>query len=83
MNDYYECNFQGIKPHSGTDSETTKRFILDKYIKKKWVDTDSEDPVKLYRAGQWGKEAKKEKKGKKKPKKQVKEESSSESESEE
>lgn len=48
MNEYYEHNFKGIKPNSGTDTETTKRFIHDKYLKRKWVDEESEDPVKLY-----------------------------------
>jgi len=48
MNEYYECNFKGIKPNPGTDQETTKRFIHDKYVKKKWIDEDQEDPVKLF-----------------------------------
>lgn len=48
MNDYYEANFKGIKPSSQTDSETTRRFINDKYVKWKWIDDEQEDPVKLY-----------------------------------
>lgn len=66
MNDYYEHNFKGTKPNPGTDAETTWRFINDKYVKKKWVDEDKEDPVKLYQSGKWGKEKKKKKKRAKK-----------------
>lgn len=65
MNDYYEANFKGTKPNSSTDTETTKRYIQDKYVKKKWVDEDAEDPVKVYQSGKWGKEKKKSKKKKK------------------
>lgn len=62
MNDYYECNFKGIKPSSSTDVDTLKRFIHDKYLKLKWVDTSAEDPVKMFSEGRWGKEKKKSKK---------------------
>jgi hypothetical protein len=48
MNEYYEANFKGVKPNPGTDSDTVKRFIHDKYVKKKWISEDEEDPVKLF-----------------------------------
>ena len=45
MNKYYEADFKGTKPNPSTDSNTTKRFIQDKYVRKKWVDEDEKDPV--------------------------------------
>ncbi len=48
MNEYYEHSFKGTKPNPSTDTETTKRFINDKYVKKKWVDEDADDPVKVF-----------------------------------
>ena len=48
MNEYYEAKFKGIKPNPGTDADTVKWFIHDKYVKKKWIDEDQDDPVKLF-----------------------------------
>ena len=51
MNKYFLANFHGSKPDPSTDSATTKRFINDKYVNKKWVDEDEESPVDLFREG--------------------------------
>lgn len=48
MNEYYEHSFKGTKPNPSTDVETTRRFINDKYVKKKWIDEDANDPVKVF-----------------------------------
>ena len=64
MNKYFLANFHGSKPDPSTDSATTKRFINDKYVNKKWVDEDEESPVDLFREG--GKKKSKSKKKKKK-----------------
>ena len=79
MNDFYESEFEGIKPNPGTNTETVKRFIKDKYVSKKWTNDDDKDPVKLYRKG--GKKKLKSKKEKKDKKKKKREESFEESDS--
>ena len=68
MNDYYEANMpSGVKPGPSTDSNTIKKFIKDKYVKKLWVDEDEDDPVWLYQSGELEKrQKKKERKQKKK-----------------
>ena len=48
MNKYYLANFRGTKPDPSTDAATTKRFINDKYVQRKWVDDDEEDPVTVF-----------------------------------
>lgn len=73
MNEYYEQGMpSGRKPQPTTDTETVKRFIKDKYVKKLWVDEDEDHPVQMYKSGEIEKRKKKEKK-KDKAKKEKKE----------
>lgn len=74
MNDYYEFNMpEHKKPQQSTDTETVRRFIKDKYIKKLWVNDEEDDPVYLYQSGEFEKRRKKkEKKEKKKKEKKEK-----------
>ncbi len=85
MNDYYLKEHSGSLPGPSSNTEDVKNFIKDKYVRKKWVDEDEEDPVALFQAGKWGKKrkGKKSKKGKKKRRREVssdEEEKSSEEE---
>ena len=71
MNDYYEQNMPDhVKPQQHTDTNTVTRFIKDKYVKKKWINEDEDDPVELYQSGKLEKKMRKKEKKERKPKRE-------------
>ena len=79
VNKYWEKNFNGRKPDGNASNMQISNFIKDKYVLKKWIDEDAEDPVQVYLNGP----TKKKSKGKKKVTKKKKHVSETESEEEE
>ena len=60
MNEYYEYNMPDHKkPDQTTATDSVKRFIKEKYVKKIWINDDEDDPVELFHSGKFEKRMKK------------------------
>ena len=56
MNEYYEWTMPADhKPTPSSKQREITSFVQNKYIKKIWVNEDAEDPVKLYKSGEFNK----------------------------